>query len=229
MDLDSVQVKESRIDRNKRYMVEGRCFNCSEKGHVTADCPRKPDRTPRPAARIHLTTLKRKEQETLPKQQDEDSEGSSGNKSDSDYFLPAKSLIDKCPYSISQRDGTAYLEPHDTVELTGHVGKHKVVILCDNGATNFFVRRQFVEQLHCEVKPLACEVSLATKTPTIAVKSGGYVKLIYSFAGRREEAEFVVVDHLKYDLILGIPWYKWRRPKINYVKGTLSYRDGSGD
>ena len=111
MDLDSVQVKESRIDRNKRYMVEGQCFNCSEKGHVTADCPRKPDRTPRPAARIHLTTLKRKEQETLPKQQDEDSE-----------------------------DGTAYLEPHDTVELTGHVGKHKVIILCDNGATNFFVR-----------------------------------------------------------------------------------------
>jgi len=60
MDVDAVQLPKEDRDR---YIKEGRCFNCGNKGHLSQECKGK-----QPAKGVKRVERKREEEETSDKE-----------------------------------------------------------------------------------------------------------------------------------------------------------------
>ena len=53
----------------------------------------------------------------------------------------------------------------------------------------------------------------------------GYItNLPYTIGNHTEQSDFVVAS-VKYDIILGLPWFAWRNPTIDYTSNTVTFYD----
>ncbi|KAJ3093606.1 hypothetical protein HDU97_009357, partial [Phlyctochytrium planicorne] len=106
------------------------------------------------------------------------------------------------------------------------VGKKKCRVLLDNGATQNFISNQIIQQfrLRTELADVLTTVGDTSTVPTSRVKRN----LKYQLGTQVEEGDFVVMETMNYDMILGSPWFQWRKPRVNYEKKTVSYQTSDG-
>ena len=136
------------------------------------------------------------------------------------------------PYGLMKvgPDGQLELPESHLVEVMGvHRGRRKrrrLRILIDNGASHLFVSKKFVNRCGLITQPMEVEAHMANKS--VSHTSEIVLGLEYSLDGVLESGDFVVLPHMEYDLILGIPWFKWRNPKINYIDRNLKYKAEDG-
>ncbi|KAJ1551624.1 hypothetical protein HK405_014162, partial [Cladochytrium tenue] len=84
-----------------------------------------------------------------------------------------------------------------------------------------------VHRLQIPSYPLT-DVKIALAAGTAGTNSTRAARIEYEIGGQLESAEFVIVPDLHYDMILGMPWFVWRRPNVDYDQKKLCYRNTSG-
>lgn len=99
--------------------------------------------------------------------------------------------------------------------------------LIDCGAQGKFIHRRAVKQLGLIEQKLSKPIKVynVDGTPNALGYIRNFVTVDLDIEGRKQREELLVTQLGKQDLILGINWLQKHNPRIDWVKGTLTFPD----
>jgi hypothetical protein len=107
------------------------------------------------------------------------------------------------------------------IEVVGTVNGHSCRILVDCGASCNFASEQMVEKYHLQLtklrQPMTVEVANGVRS-NVDYELYRHEVSLPGFSGR---VDLVITKLAKYDVILGMPWFKQYRPVIDWDTGVI--------
>lgn len=99
--------------------------------------------------------------------------------------------------------------------------------LVDCGAQGKFIHRRAVKRLGLTEKalPQPIKVYNVDGTPNALGYIRNFVTAELNIEGRRQQEDLLVTQLGKQDMILGIDWLQKHNPRIDWIKGTLTFPD----
>ncbi|KAF9080865.1 hypothetical protein BGX29_004943, partial [Mortierella sp. GBA35] len=206
MDLDNITAEELEIAAlETRQSGETRvCYNCNTAGHIMRHCPK-----PKPCLQC----------------------GRSGHIA---KFCPLNKRNNSSQYTLQSYHVKESGDEPEIVsslsrpvhEVRGYIGKRTVRVLIDSGASANFISGDLLPQLgkmqyrcvpmRAPVKILLArgQVSTAQDVATLGLR-------LYT---EDPPVAGIVIDNLRYDLILGQPWLRQWDPQVKWKTGEYQWQ-----
>lgn len=208
MQLDSTRTKPLTHQEKLRRMKENLCLYCGQPGHIARKCPRKPT-----SHRINQVSTRPQEDRQTGNHHTETIGGLRTNPNSNEQ--PAKP---------SGTDSTNNFTTPVTLQLNRPISTEA---LLDSGASACFMDADFARAhsipLVTKEEPLKIEV-IDGREIASGIVNEETVPVKLRIAEQEEQLTFNVISSPHHPLILGLSWFKYHNPDVDWRTGKITFR-----
>ncbi len=185
------------------------CEHCTQRGHLTIDCPENTANTNTTSSYIYHPKVKLRNSYTLltiPETTEEEKEIIQHNLSHLDHEKESAQLI-----LMEGKIGTKEKEKKN----------QSVTILVDTGASGNFISSRVIKQLQLNTQRLETRQQATMANGKCVDIESVLSNARISFTGFDTKCSLLVIPDLKYDVILGMTWLREQNPTIDFHTSQL--------